>query len=121
MNTSKNGTFLPWREDVPPCSPHRVEVVPLLRVLTRVGCVLGVVCLPYGGSMGGRGFLLVGDVTLASRRARSREGRAAHEACGGAKDLFANARYFSTVGFFPFAFGEALWRWQCSGSCCCAL
>ncbi len=34
--TSKNGTFLPWREDVPPYFPHRGEVVPFLRVLTRV-------------------------------------------------------------------------------------
>jgi hypothetical protein len=39
-DNSKNAAFLPSREDVPPCSPHRVKMVPLHCALMRVGRAL---------------------------------------------------------------------------------
>ena len=105
MRPARTERFSPGGR-MPPMLPPQGGVVPLLRVLMRVECVLEGCVSPLWGSMGGREFLVVGDVTLASRCARSCEGRAAHEACGGAEDLFASTSYFSTVGFFTFCLGS---------------
>ncbi len=56
---------------------------------------------PMGGAKGDEGcWSFVMPPLLALRRARSREGQATQEPCGGAEDRFASASDFSTVGFF---------------------
>jgi hypothetical protein len=83
----------------------------LMRVMRRCGDVY----LPVGGSKGGREVAGLLSCHRCPGSAPSRGGRSEYPSLSG------SMRNFSDVGFFPFAFGEALWRWQCSDPSCCAL
>jgi hypothetical protein len=95
----------PWEGSLPE-STLWGELHPSSAFLVGVMRLCGAVRLPSMGGVRGDGRSCSCDVTLASRKARSRGGRAAQESCGGAEDLFASACNFSDVGFFTFYAGS---------------